>query len=231
VAVHERFEEFFGLFVADSEVYSFKTIMARYYRPCYRRLLKTILTGPVLHVDSHCPLLRPVANHGANVSAASRPERPEHSPTLAARPGPADIRPAAPGVRHGGAGVRRAGAGRRLLCRLLGRRPRRPARHRLRPGPGGRGAGRGLRPQRLAPPGAYRQRIQAALGGAERTPGPRPRGRQGFEGGRGRAGAGRGRTGEGARGGRGAAEVPLSLLRRGNPGPRGEVQALRRVPG
>src|SRR5262245_39480060 len=25
--------------------------MARYYRPCYRRLLKTILAGPVLHVD------------------------------------------------------------------------------------------------------------------------------------------------------------------------------------
>ena len=51
MAVHERFEEFFGLFVADSEVYQFKTLLARYYRPCYRRLLKTILTGPVLHVD------------------------------------------------------------------------------------------------------------------------------------------------------------------------------------
>jgi predicted RecB family nuclease len=50
-AVQERFEEFFGLFVADSEVYLFKTIMARYYRPCYRRLLKRILAGPVLHVD------------------------------------------------------------------------------------------------------------------------------------------------------------------------------------
>jgi predicted RecB family nuclease len=50
-AVQERFEEFFGLLVGDSEVYRFKTLMARYYRPCYRRLLKTILTGPVLHAD------------------------------------------------------------------------------------------------------------------------------------------------------------------------------------
>jgi predicted RecB family nuclease len=50
-AVKERFAEFFGLFVADSEVHFFKSLMACYYRPCYRRLLKTILAGPVLHVD------------------------------------------------------------------------------------------------------------------------------------------------------------------------------------
>src|SRR4029077_1990054 len=51
MAVHERLEEFFGLHVADTEVYLFKTLLARYYRPCYRRLLRRILTGPVLHVD------------------------------------------------------------------------------------------------------------------------------------------------------------------------------------
>jgi hypothetical protein len=51
VAIQERLEEYFGLNVGDSEVYRFKTLLARYYRPCYQRLLKTILTGPVLHVD------------------------------------------------------------------------------------------------------------------------------------------------------------------------------------
>jgi len=51
VAIQERLEEYFGLHVGDSEVYLFKTLLARHYRPCYQRLLKTILTGPVLHVD------------------------------------------------------------------------------------------------------------------------------------------------------------------------------------
>jgi predicted RecB family nuclease len=51
MAVHERLEEFFGLHVGDTEVYLFKTLLARYYRPCYRRLLRRILAGPVLHVD------------------------------------------------------------------------------------------------------------------------------------------------------------------------------------
>jgi hypothetical protein len=50
-AVQERCAELFGLFVADSEVYFFKSLMARYYRPSYRRLLKKILAGPVLYVD------------------------------------------------------------------------------------------------------------------------------------------------------------------------------------
>jgi len=49
--IQQRFDEYFGLFVADIEVHLFKSLMARYYRPCYRRLLKTILAGPVLHVD------------------------------------------------------------------------------------------------------------------------------------------------------------------------------------
>jgi hypothetical protein len=45
--VQERFAEYFGLFVADSEVHFLKSLMARYYR----RLLKTILAGPVVHID------------------------------------------------------------------------------------------------------------------------------------------------------------------------------------
>jgi predicted RecB family nuclease len=49
--IQQRFDEYFGLFVADIEVHLFKSLMARYYRPCYRRLLKAILAGPVLHVD------------------------------------------------------------------------------------------------------------------------------------------------------------------------------------
>ena len=44
-------EEFFGLSSASSEVHMFKSLMARYYRPCYQRLLDKILAGPVLHVD------------------------------------------------------------------------------------------------------------------------------------------------------------------------------------
>jgi predicted RecB family nuclease len=49
--VQERFAEFFGLHVADLEVQQFKSLLARYYRPCYRRLLKTILAGHVAHID------------------------------------------------------------------------------------------------------------------------------------------------------------------------------------
>src|SRR5262249_1087608 len=49
--IQQRFDEYFGLFVADSEVHRFKSLMARYYRSCYRRLLKAILAGAVLHVD------------------------------------------------------------------------------------------------------------------------------------------------------------------------------------
>src|SRR5262249_17361523 len=49
--VQERFAEYFGLHVADIEVHLFKSLLARYYRRCYRRLLKTILAGSVLHVD------------------------------------------------------------------------------------------------------------------------------------------------------------------------------------
>src|SRR5205823_2869661 len=49
--LHEMFKEFFGLAVCQQEITRFKSIMARYYRPCYRTLFKKILASPVLHVD------------------------------------------------------------------------------------------------------------------------------------------------------------------------------------
>jgi predicted RecB family nuclease len=47
----EMLREFFGLAVAGTEVHMIKSLMAQYYRPGYRRLLKKILSGPVLHID------------------------------------------------------------------------------------------------------------------------------------------------------------------------------------
>jgi predicted RecB family nuclease len=49
--IKELFKEFFGLAVHESEVHHFKSLLARYYRPCYKRLLAKILSGPVLHAD------------------------------------------------------------------------------------------------------------------------------------------------------------------------------------
>jgi predicted RecB family nuclease len=47
----EMLREFFGLAVCSPEVHMIKSLMASYYRPGYRRLLKKILSGPVLHID------------------------------------------------------------------------------------------------------------------------------------------------------------------------------------
>jgi predicted RecB family nuclease len=44
-------EEFFGLRVSGSEVHMFKSLMAGYYRATFRRLLRRILAGNLLHVD------------------------------------------------------------------------------------------------------------------------------------------------------------------------------------
>jgi predicted RecB family nuclease len=49
--VSEMFKEFFGLTVYQQEIVRFKAMMARYYRPCYKRLLDKILSGEVLHID------------------------------------------------------------------------------------------------------------------------------------------------------------------------------------
>jgi predicted RecB family nuclease len=52
------FEEFFGLRIAGAEVHVFKTLMARYYRTTYERLLEKLLAGGLLHVDETEVILR-----------------------------------------------------------------------------------------------------------------------------------------------------------------------------
>jgi predicted RecB family nuclease len=47
----ETLRECFGLTVYGHELLMFGSLMARYYRPGYKRLLAKILSGPVLHVD------------------------------------------------------------------------------------------------------------------------------------------------------------------------------------
>jgi uncharacterized protein (TIGR03067 family) len=46
----EMLKDYFGLAVCQQELNRFKPIMARYYRPCYQRLLAKLLAGKVLHV-------------------------------------------------------------------------------------------------------------------------------------------------------------------------------------
>ena len=47
----EMLKDYFGLAVCQQELNRFKPMMARYYHPCYRRLLAKILSGEVLHID------------------------------------------------------------------------------------------------------------------------------------------------------------------------------------
>jgi Transposase IS66 family len=47
----ELFQEFFGLSVSPPEIHAFKAIMARYYSPLYKKLLRKILSSEVLYVD------------------------------------------------------------------------------------------------------------------------------------------------------------------------------------
>jgi predicted RecB family nuclease len=50
-ALAEMLREFFGLSVCQQEVNAFKGLMARYYRPSYKRLLAKVLSAPALHID------------------------------------------------------------------------------------------------------------------------------------------------------------------------------------
>jgi predicted RecB family nuclease len=43
--------EFFGLRVRGTEVHMFKSLMARFYRSTYKKLLEKLLAGSVLHID------------------------------------------------------------------------------------------------------------------------------------------------------------------------------------
>ena len=49
--LEEMFREFFDLCVHHPEIHMFKSLMAHYYKPTYRSLLKKILEGPVMHID------------------------------------------------------------------------------------------------------------------------------------------------------------------------------------
>ena len=49
--IEDLFKEFFGLSVFNNEIHMFKHLMARYYRCTYRRLLKKLLDGDLLHID------------------------------------------------------------------------------------------------------------------------------------------------------------------------------------
>jgi hypothetical protein len=49
--VEALLREFFGLQVNDGEIHTFKSLLARYYRPTYNRLLQTLVAGKVLHAD------------------------------------------------------------------------------------------------------------------------------------------------------------------------------------
>ena len=49
--LEEMLREFFDLGVHKPELHVFKSLFARYYKPTYRRLLKKILSGPVMHTD------------------------------------------------------------------------------------------------------------------------------------------------------------------------------------
>jgi hypothetical protein len=45
------FDEFFGIRVFSTEIHMFKSLMASYYKATYQKLLESILSGPLLHVD------------------------------------------------------------------------------------------------------------------------------------------------------------------------------------
>ncbi len=49
--IRRMFEELFGLRIFYTEIYMFKSLMARYYKVTYRKLLEKILSGTLLHVD------------------------------------------------------------------------------------------------------------------------------------------------------------------------------------
>lgn len=49
--LEEVFREFFNLRVHMPELHAFKSLLARYYKPTYRLLLKKLLSGPVMHTD------------------------------------------------------------------------------------------------------------------------------------------------------------------------------------
>src|ERR1019366_5788242 len=49
--IHNALREFYGLHIAPTELYYFKSVLARYYKSCYNSLIKKLLSGTLLHID------------------------------------------------------------------------------------------------------------------------------------------------------------------------------------
>jgi hypothetical protein len=49
--LEKMFREFFDLAVHENEVLMFKSLLAHHYKPTYQSLRKTILSGPIMHID------------------------------------------------------------------------------------------------------------------------------------------------------------------------------------
>jgi hypothetical protein len=50
-AILEIFRDFFGVKLHPVELLMFRSLLARYYRPTYRAILKRLTSGPLLHAD------------------------------------------------------------------------------------------------------------------------------------------------------------------------------------
>jgi hypothetical protein len=50
-AIVEIFRDFFGVKLHKAELLMFRSLLARYYRPTYRAILKRLTSGPLLHAD------------------------------------------------------------------------------------------------------------------------------------------------------------------------------------
>jgi hypothetical protein len=57
-SIHELVWELFGVQIYHGELYSFQSILAKYYRRTYRQILARIVAGAVLHADETSAKLR-----------------------------------------------------------------------------------------------------------------------------------------------------------------------------
>jgi len=57
-SIHELAWEFFGVQIYHRELYSFQSVLAKYYRVTYRQILARIVAGAVLHADETSAKLR-----------------------------------------------------------------------------------------------------------------------------------------------------------------------------
>ena len=67
--IETMFDDFFGLRVTNPEIHMFKSLIASYYQQTYNRLLDTILSGGLLHIDETEVQLKPAPGAGSAGSA------------------------------------------------------------------------------------------------------------------------------------------------------------------